>query len=150
MTTLNQIIDKLRLIADGHQQINTFKHGQIVDYLAGQVAVEYPAMFSECTTLRIGRREVEYNFSLFFLDKIKEDLSNETEVQSDMVLVASDVLAQMTNNPSYEFRLPTNGQYSGELYTEASEDLVAGVKIDITIKADAPADKCAIPGTITT
>ena len=150
MTTLNQIIKNLELVAQGHEQIQTYKHGKIGDFLDERLNVEYPAFFSECNTFRIGNKEVGYNFSFYFLDKIKEDLDNETEVQSDIVLVAADVVAQIRNNPDYGFRIAVEGGFSGELFTEALTDNLAGSKLDVTILVDFGFDRCSIPGTIET
>lgn len=153
MYTLNQLVSSevgdLKKIADAHTQINSYGFGDPWEFAASGVT-HYPAMFVVLNPAAVPTKVVEYNVSILFMDIPHRDESNETEVLSDMILVASDVYAQL-QHPDYSFTV--GGLPTYEPFTENLGDLVAGIKMDITIRAPFENDRCAIPAdeiTITT
>jgi hypothetical protein len=153
MYTLNQLVSSevgdLKKIADAHTQINSYGFGDPWEFATSGVT-HYPAMFVVLNPGSMPSKSVEYNVSILFMDVPHRDESNETEVLSDMILIAADVYAQL-QHPDYSFIVEDGPIY--EDFTENLGDLVAGVKLDLTIRAPFENDRCAIPAdaiTITT
>lgn len=140
--TLNNVLDLLKKFADDHRQINDFEKGPTDDFNTKQT--KYPAMWVALNPSTYSGNAVNYRFSVILYDLIFSDNSNETEVQSDMLLVGMDLIAHLKNNPDYDFTI--SGDPSIEYFTEdRGTDLTAGVVIGLTLKDPRPLDNCAIP-----
>ena len=139
--TLNQTVKLIRDITQSHDQINTVYFGDVWEFLA-QTDNIYPAMFYSLTGSQISAKNISLNFSLFFLDRQLQDESNETEVISDQLLIAQDIISMM-RSPKFDWEL--NDDISLEFYTEKEEDYLAGVKADIVVNFPMLNDRCQIP-----
>lgn len=148
--TLNQVIARLEAIALAHKQINHFYYGNLVEWLAQDTGkVQYPACFVEHNTSNISStgRFLTHNFRLYFLDLVhmaNEAKANETEVLSDMMSVAGDIIA-LAKDPVYEDTWYIEGVAPMTLYSEKLNDYVAGVSIDLPVNTYYLTDACAVP-----
>jgi len=153
MYTLNQLVaaqtGDLAKIASAHQQINSYGQGDVWEW-ATSGTTHYPAMFVVVQPASFTQKAVDYNMGILFMDIPHRDESDETEVLSDMLLIAGDVYAQL-QHPDYSFIVPDPPTY--EFFTENLGDLVSGVNMNITVRVPLENDRCAIPAdtiTITT
>jgi hypothetical protein len=148
--TLNQIVKTLENIADRHKLINSFDHGDIWE--VGKDSITYPYMFAvQVNPITTTEREVHLKFSLLFMDLVKQGeentgSGNELEVQSDQLLTALDVRAELLK-PDYEDSFRVEFTSNIDLFTERFEDYVSGAKMDLTFKVTDLKDRCAIPTT---
>lgn len=144
MKTLNQIKSVLETIATDHKQINSFGFGDIWEYTLTEQT--HPVMWAELkgATADLDRKELLVTFSLWFMDLVNKDERNETEVLSDQLLIATDVLS-LLNSPTYQdsFFIASNNQL--ENFTEKADNEVSGWKIDIGIRIPYVKDTCYIP-----
>jgi len=142
--TLNQILAQLRLIADNHQLINGYGEGDIWE-IATSGDTAYPLMWTTIENVQISTTEKSetYNFSLYFMDVVKNGEVNETEVLSDQLSTAKDVLAQL-KHPSYEWSFESNNS-SLEDFTERFLDSVSGWKMTVSLKLPFDSNRCVIP-----
>ena len=92
--TLNQIVTELKKIGNAHEQINFVYFGDVWERLSNG-EVTYPAMFYTLTGATMVEKEIQYSFSLYFMDRMLAEETNETEVLSDMTQVGADVIAQL-------------------------------------------------------
>lgn len=139
--TLNQTIKLLKDIALSHYQINSVYFGDVWEFLA-QPDNTYPAMFYSLTGASITERNLDMNFSFFFLDRQLQNEDNENEVLSDQLLIAQDVYAMM-KSPKFSWEIGTSATL--EFFTENEKDYLAGVKMDLTITYPFLSDRCQIP-----
>ena len=148
--TLNNIVQRIKTIAEAHEQINTFVFGDMDDALRNDVV--YPACFMPYPASNISGVDEVYNAQLFFMDRVIQGGSttdktfNELEVTSDMNSVAKDILAQLQYqkfNPSW------NVAKAGGItfVNEAEPDYLAGVQLSFTIKLPYIANRCEVPTT---
>jgi len=147
--TLNQIVKQLTTIGNDHEQINFVYFGDVWERLSNG-EVTYPAMFFTLNGSSIGGKEISYNFSLYFMDRMLSEETNETEVLSDMTLVGQDIVAQLRYPQDYDNVTWTLGNnINVTYYTESDPDLLAGVKLDISLSLPFINDRCQVPSNYT-
>lgn len=140
--TLNNLIDLLRKIAGNHPQINEFGIGDIAEIGASK-DVTYPLMWSVLQPSRYSNKQLYVNLQLVFADLIFDDKKNELEVQSDQLSIALDIVAQLRENPEYDFQV--DGDASIAFFSDRLNDLCAGVTVAIVVRLPRPLDRCVIP-----
>jgi hypothetical protein len=147
MATLNTIVKRIETIALAHKQVRNFYYGNVVDFLVARKA-QYAAVFLQDTGGNVGfsDKTITLNFRLFALDLVHvaaDAKDNELDVQSDMLQVLSDLLAEIDHSEHTDWKVGT--QNSITFVREELDDLVAGVTADITISIPYAKDTCAVP-----
>jgi hypothetical protein len=143
--TLNQIVKELTTIGNDHEQINFVYFGDVWERLSNG-EVTYPAMFMTLTGASFGAKEIAYSFSLYFMDRMLMEETNETEVLSDMTQVAGDIVAQLRYPEDYgNVTWTLNQNLPITFYTEEDPDLLAGVKLDISLSLPFINNRCQVP-----
>ena len=143
--TLNQIVNELTKIGNDHEQINFVYFGDVWERLSNG-EVTYPAMFFTLTGATIGAKEIDFNFSFYFMDRMLSEETNETEVLSDQTLVAQDFIAQLRYPLDYGVVTWTCGDSIPMTYfTESDPDFLAGVKCDIALNLPFINNRCQVP-----
>jgi hypothetical protein len=143
--TLNQIVKELTKLGNDHEQINFVYFGDVWERLSNG-EVTYPAMFFTLTGATVGSKEIGYSFSLYFMDRMLMEETNETEVLSDMTQVAGDIVAQLRYPEDYSIVTWTPSQSMPlSFFTESDPDLLAGVKLDTTLTVPFLNDRCQVP-----
>ena len=143
--TLNQIVKELTTIGNDHEQINFVYFGDVWERLSNG-EVTYPAMFMTLTGASFGAKEIAYSFSLYFMDRMLMEETNETEVLSDMTQVAGDIVAQLRYPEDYgNVTWTLNQNLPITFYTEEDPDLLAGVKLDINLSLPFINNRCQVP-----
>ena len=147
--TLNQIVKELTTIGNAHEQINFVYFGDVWERLSNG-EVTYPAMFFTLNNANVAAKEIGYSFSLYFMDRMLMEETNETEVLSDMTQVAGDVVAQLRYPEDYSIVTWTLSQnLPVTFYTESDPDLLAGVKLDATLTVPFINNRCQVPSNYT-
>ena len=139
--TLNQIVKQITSIGNNHEQIKFVYFGDVWERLSNG-EVTYPAMFFSLTDAQILAKQIQYNFSIYVMDRMLMEETNETEVLSDMTLIGQDMVAKL-RDPYYNWIASDNMTLS--FYTESDPDYLAGVKIDFTLTLSSLNDTCQIP-----
>jgi hypothetical protein len=143
--TLNQIVKELTTIGNDHEQINFVYFGDVWERLSNG-EVTYPAMFFTLNGANVAAKEIGYSFSLYFMDRMLMEETNETEVLSDMTQVAGDIVAQLRFPTDYQNVTWTlNQNLPITFYTESDPDLLAGVKLDVTLTVPFINNRCEVP-----
>jgi hypothetical protein len=104
--------------------------------------VTYPAMFFSLIDAQILAKQIQYNFSIYVMDRMLMEETNETEVLSDMTLIGQDMVAKLRDN-IYNWIASDNMTLS--FYTESDPDYLAGVKIDFSLTLSSLNNTCQIP-----
>lgn len=148
--TLNQTINRIQTISEAHLQVASFQKGIVQDFLTDQTT-RYPAVFLQDNGGRVSLtgHATTLNYRMFIMDLVhvsQDSKDNEQDVQSDMVSIAQDILAQM-NNPNYtDWAISTDNAL--QLVIENDNDLHAGCIIDFSIRIMFEQDRCKIPSDI--
>lgn len=149
--TFNQIIRRIRTIAQSHQQVKTFGRGLVTDFLADKNTL-YPAVFLQNAggKISLSGHASTINFRMFIVDLVHvsdETYDNETDVHSDTISIAMDILAQMNRSEYDDWALSTDNNL--QLLVESDNDLFAGVYVDFSLRFKYDQNTCAVPTTKT-
>jgi len=103
--TLNQVIRRIKGIVLAHKQIRDFRQGLVSDWFADKTAL-YPGICLQDNggSISLGGHATTLNYRMFFADLVNvsaDAKTNLVDVQSDMLSVAMDILAQM-NFPLFD------------------------------------------------
>jgi hypothetical protein len=140
--TLNQILKELEVIAQSHKQIDTFAFGDFHE-INTSGDIRYPLMWAFYDGVVINEGVQQVNFNLVFCDVVKQGEVNETEVLSDQLEIAKDVIAQL-NDPMYSWNFDANN-INIQPFTERWTDSVSGYSVNITLELPYTSDRCVIP-----
>lgn len=146
--TLNAIVQRIKTVALAHGQIRNFYQGQVTDFL-NEKKTKYASCFlqdSGSATIDASQKATVIPFKLFLLDLVnvsENAKDNELEVQSDMLSVAEDLIAQFDDSNYADWKVSLNNSVT--FVKEDLDDMVAGVVIDISISYPYLRDRCAVP-----
>lgn len=147
--TLNQVIQRIKILANAHKQLKYFgKPASITDALNDKTVL-YPACLSLAipgSNIDVVSKTVTFSFRLFFLDVINtssDALLNEQDVQSDMLSIGMDFLAQMDFSAYTDWRI--NAASPVVFVTDSENDRVAGITVDVNIVTPWDKNICAVP-----
>lgn len=145
--TFNQVIRRIKTLALDHKQIRNFQQGLVQDFLTDKTTL-YPSCFLQSSggTLSTSGKALTLGFRMFLCDlvNVSEDTkTNELDVQSDMLLVMMDLIAQV-NFPAWtDWLLSTDNQV--QLFVEDNGDMYAGVYIDFQLRTMFTQNVCQVP-----
>ena len=139
--TLNQIVKQITAFGNNHEQIKFVYFGDVWERLSNG-EVTYPAMFFNLNDAQILAKQIQYNFSIYVMDRMLMEETNETEVLSDMTLVGQDMVASLRDH-IYNWIVSDN--MSVTFFTESDPDYLAGLKIDFSLTLSSLNDTCQIP-----
>lgn len=139
--TLKQVIDIIQRLGEAHEMIETTWNGAVMDRLALS-DVKYPLFTFDTTTARIDAGSLRIDFQMFFIDRLVADMENEREVQSEMLSIAQDIIAQL-QYPGFDFSVPTGSDVT--FITDETPDLLAGVTARVVIDVPYAANRCQVP-----
>lgn len=140
--TLNQVVATIQEIGQAHRQIKTVYFGNLLDFLSKGSDNVYPAMFFDLTGSSISGTTLTMDFSLYFFDRMLAEQTNETEVLSDQLSIAQDIVAQLKFN---DFDFVIGDSVPLQFFTEDTPDLLAGVRADVSLDLPFTADRCQVP-----
>lgn len=115
-------------ISTSHILVNEYSEGDIYEYLnAGEH--KYPCVFLTVTNISTSLSSSSINFTLFYTDRLLENGSNKTAIQSTGIQVIKQILSKFKmKNDEYEL---TSANYTP--FTEKFADMCAGVFCEISL-----------------
>lgn len=145
--TLNQIIKRIREISLAHNQLREFYFGVPTDFLTKKTT-RYAGAFLQDTSGSIDPvgNIVNVGFKLFLLDLVHvatESKDNELDVQSDMMSIAMDLIAEMNHSSYFDWKISASNPLV--ILREQLNDLVAGVVVDFTVSFPWGSSLCEVP-----
>lgn len=145
--SLLQVHDRLKSLALAHHQVNSFYFGDPWEFVNRDL--DYPACFVEQLPGSLSSLDKlqRFNFRVYFLDLVgvsKETEQNETDVLSDMDQVGRDYLSMLMST-TYQDDWEIVETAGVTPLTEVTEDMAAGVFLDIGVEVDFLADRCQVP-----
>lgn len=145
--TLNQIVSRLQAIAESHKQIKTFRCGDPVLFLKGDL--EYPACMVNILPGSISRaqKQTNFRFEIFLCDLVnlaEDSKVNELEVQSDLTSIAEDFMSLLYSS-AYQSEWTVGDEASLEYQYEALADYVTAAVLTVSISSRNDANRCQVP-----
>ena len=143
MLTLNQLISKLETIATNHKQINDFGFGDLWEIEQNR-PLKGAAMWSVLRNASRNAKVLSISITLVFMDLVNPDERNETEVLSDQLLTATDVLTLLDDDENAnDFTIELTN--SLEPFTERFSNEWTGWTCDVTFKLNYLSALCEVP-----
>lgn len=141
--TYNQLITEITTLAGSHAMIKQVKNRTPREWINSTNQPEFPICLFTINSgfLNTGRENV-YNIQMFFLDKSGLEAEFETDVISDQIEIASDVLKLM-RNPRRDFSI--DDQVGFNAISDQYEDYLAGVELTFNITTQSAFSACDIP-----
>jgi hypothetical protein len=141
--TYNQITATLQSLLESHAMIKTVKNLPPKEWLLKNEQVIYPVVCFNCISgsLNVGREQV-YNFQFFFLDKSGQEAEFESEVISDQLGIAADILGLMR---AYKREYYIDDNVTFNTIQDKYEDYLAGCEMSFNITTQSDFDGCDVP-----
>lgn len=122
-------IKEIKEISTSHILVNEYGEGDIYEYL-NNGEHKYPCIFLTVTNLNTTDSGTAINFTLFYTDRLVENQTNKTAIQSTGISVIKQILTRFeVANPTFEFN---SVNYTP--FTEKFTDMCAGVFCDVVIE----------------
>jgi hypothetical protein len=141
--TYNQVVKTLRTILENHAMIKSVRNATPREWLFANEQPIFPiACFAiNSGSLNIGREQV-YNISFWFLDKAGLEAEFETDVCSDQIQIAADIISELRNGAN-DFKISDSINY--DLILDKFEDYLSGVELNFGMNTYSDFDACDIP-----
>lgn len=140
MTTYNEIIKYLNDLADAHEQIRSFGVGDTWD-LTEQEQYIIMWVVPQRSRIDIVNKAQYLAFTIFFLDLVHQDKSNESDVTSDTLQVATDILSQLQQPQDFTIE----NSPSINWVTDSHPAQLTGWELTIEIRIDYLSTHCGLP-----
>lgn len=153
MINYKQILADLSSIAYHHMQINSFGFGtldQCTMDIRTKQEPKYSRMYVVPGTTNFTTGQISYNFSIIFMDKVEEDLSDLEDVMSDQLEIAKDIWTVFYQSYTAQygnFSFEIVGDWNSQLvpFTERFETVLAGWTLNITLVTPFDYTECGLP-----
>ena len=159
MITYKNIIDDFNTIATNHFLINSFHSGLLDEVDINKLdQSDFPILYVEPGNTNIDKGVLTYTFTVFTINKIKEDLTNREEVWSEMLQIMQDIIAefrqnlsvQTANDPGKKFsyipnEVVLNLPISAEPFTVRFANMLTGWSASFTMQVNNHNSLCDAP-----
>lgn len=141
--TYNQLITTIQSLLQSHAMIKTAKNVTPKEWLLRDEQPIYPiATFSvNSGSINKGREQI-YNVQFFFLDKSGKEAEFETDVISDQMQTASDIISLMRGGRN-SYSIDDNISFNA--ISDKYEDFLAGIELTINISTQNEFTGCDVP-----
>lgn len=138
--SLNQLVKVFEDISKNHGQIHDFGFGDI--WNAGKSRkLKYVCLWLNCTSVTPIKsvngnyNQTTFRFRVFLMDLVNKSDNNDTEVISDTIQIAQDILSELNDNPWYgdEGIIIPLANISITPFREKLEDELSGCWFDIDV-----------------
>ena len=142
-----QIKEEFKLIQTDHRQLNNFYYGSFLEAMKrededGRRLYKYLIVSPVGTSHSKNYTSITYNIAV--CDKIRKNLTDRDEVQSDCVQILNDIYSTFFGDRWLEFA-DVEGDGQSQLFNEKAGDGVAGAVMNLNIKIYSEDNQCAIP-----
>ena len=164
MVNYKKIVGDLSTLIKRHKQVRSFgigdikqlsyfiehfkdEDGNVVDNQPDNNSTRYPLVYVIPQPVQRDRRTKTYSFFVIVADILSPNYSNETDVWSDTLQIAEDILAQFGYSITQE-----QGEYYEDYdiitptsitpFSESYDDYLSGWNLNLTVVVSEPLDRC--------
>ena len=158
MITFRNVVGFLETIADKHYTINSFHSGLMDEVDINKMGAEdYTILYAEPGTATIDKGSMTYNFTIYVLDMINDEVGDAPNNQrlgrldtlSESLQILNDVINEFHQNLNVKswvndevvLNLPINC----EPFTARFDNLLTGWSATISMQVNNPNNLCIIP-----
>ena len=141
--TYNQLITTIQSLLQSHAMIKTAKNVTPKEWLLKDEQPVFPIATYSVNSGSINKgREQVYNVQFFFLDKSGKEGEYETDVISDQMQTASDIISLMRGGRNI-YTIDDNISFNA--ISDKYEDFLAGIELTINISTQNEFTGCDVP-----
>lgn len=126
--TYYKLLKTLRQLSLKHYLLNEFGDGDVYEYM-NSGNHKYPCLFITLSNISTDTESTQYKFTLFYIDRLTDDLSNKINVQSTGVEVIKHVLSKLVSEIG-TFDV-TSTDFT--MFTEKFADMCGGVFCNVVM-----------------
>lgn len=146
--SLNQLIDKFRVFANGHKYIRSFSTGQ-VDEMDLTTKVAYPIMHVVPQGVTNASGALSFSFDIVLADLPRnkgEKPEHITEIQSDMERVCRDILAEIKNGGVlFSDEVTLDDGWNIQFFADEYHNYLSGATLQLSLVVPSNWNACLIP-----
>ena len=158
MITFRKVVGYLETIADKHYQINSFHSGQLDEVDLNKLgATDYIILYAETGTVVVDKGVLTYNFSIYVMDMISDQLGDEPNNQrvsrvntySQTLNIIQDVINEFHQN-LYSTSWVDNDVFlslpiNAEPFTARFDNTLTGWAANLVIEVPNKNNLCLVP-----
>jgi len=143
--SLKQLIREVELLTEAHQQMKSFRYGDILDILKGS-KIDYACMFMNVSNVTFPDNSIQFTVELLAMDKTTKDDLNKLDVENTMLHVINDFVNVMRYSDRWQsfYNDIIFGSPSRKYYDNFA-DVVTGWGLTITLDVYNSQDICDLP-----
>ena len=158
MITFRNVVGYLETIADKHYEINSFHSGQLDEVDLNKLgATDYIILYAEPGTVVVDRGVLTYNFSIYVMDMINEEVGDDPNRQrvgrvdtySETLNIMQDVINEFHQNlystswvaNDVVLSLPINA----EPFTARFDNTLTGWSANLSVQVPNQNNLCIVP-----
>jgi len=145
-TSIVKLKAELGLIAEDHEQINSFFWGDL-SRAVSEDTVQYPLMC--CHTAPTGsnlqRKETVIALKIIVADKTYKDYTNLDDLESDVLQVCRDIFNTINRSPRWQKILRVLTNATAEKFIDNTKDEIAGYIITLNVAMRDSESYCNLP-----
>ena len=159
MITFRNVVGYLETIADKHYMINSFHSGFMDEVDINKLgATDYVILYAEPGTAVIGKGVLTYNFTIYVLDMINEELGNSPNKErlgrldkfSENLQIMQDVINEFHQNlhPDLSWvdsEVVLNLPINAEPFTARFDNLLTGWSATLSMQVNNTINLCIAP-----
>ncbi len=151
--TYNNVVETLKCIGELHEQIQTTTTGDIWE-IDLEKNNKFPLYHINPTNVEISLSQKTFNFQVFIMDMVATDNSNEQEVLSDTLQIATDIISLLKHSELLQTASAAHGEepryyvdddFTCEPFTETYDNTLTGWVMDLSVIVESVLDSCDIP-----
>jgi len=141
---IKELITKLNAVCAAHNQINSYYHGDVVEILKSKEII-YTTVITTSVSAVINPTDVTLTLQVMVLDKMLKDKQNYLEVESNTLLVLSDIVNFIQGNNDVFKYARILGSPNATKIEDKAFDVVDGWSVNFQMKLSKPNGTCVGP-----
>tara|TARA_R100000152_G_C6782027_1_gene218039 strand:+ start:4044 stop:4550 length:507 start_codon:yes stop_codon:yes gene_type:complete len=151
--TYNNVVNTLKCLGEQHLEIQTVTTGDIFDIDLNKNNL-FPLYHIDVTGVEVSLQEKTFTCSIYIMDIVAEDQSNEQTVLSDTLQITTDIIGLLKHgeilnkfnaDDGLEHRYYVEDDFTCTPFTERFDNAVSGWNVDIDISVESELNTCDIP-----
>lgn len=99
--SIKEVYNKIKTICDNHNQVNECLFGRLVDVYTKEII--HTSVIVDTTNAMLNPTDTTVTFSIAVVDKILKDNSNKVDVESETLLILSDIINEMNTDNTWRY-----------------------------------------------
>lgn len=142
--TLNRLIEEFQSLALANKFVSSFFYGDFADIIASNKII-HSAVLINTANGTIDENFITFQLEIAAMDKVFNDKSNQTEVESDAVQILQDIFSVVTYSKRWQSFSVFRGASPIRKFIQKGEDMATGWSMTLTLNIKRSNGICNIP-----